>query len=151
MSNIKKYAPCLVRISVSLVFLWFGINQFLAPEKFYGYLPSWAVNYIGMHMAYVSQNIRILILINGLLEIILGFLLLLGVFTRVSALILSMHLFAIMLSLGYNDVAVRDFGLSMAAFSVFLNGHDFFCHDNNLKKRIRNKFLIKYLYFFDND
>ena len=70
-----------------------------------------------------------------LFDAFLGSLLLLGFFTRIVALVSSIHLLTISLGLGYNDIAVRDIGLSIAAFSVFLNGEDSLC----LGRRLRRK------------
>ena len=71
---------------------------------------------------------------NGTLEIVLGSLLLLGLFTRLCAFILALHLGGIMISLGYNDIAIRDFGLSLATFAVFLHGPDRLCWDVKQRK-----------------
>ena len=71
----------------------------------------------------------------GIFEISFGLLLLLGFYVRISAILLSLHTLIIMLSIGYNDVVVRDFGIALAAFSVFLNGEDEWC----LRKRLRKK------------
>ena len=35
----QKYAPLVLRIGLSLVFLWFGISQLVNPESFLGYVP----------------------------------------------------------------------------------------------------------------
>ena len=37
----RKYSIDIVRIAVSLVFLWFGISQIIDPESFLGYVPEW--------------------------------------------------------------------------------------------------------------
>ena len=134
----KEYSPVVLRISLSLVFLWFGLSQIFNPDMFLGYLPDWAVDYAGMmHMrfAIIPDSTYFLLFLNGTMETALGTFLLLGVFTRLSSLFLGVHLFFIMLSLGYNDVAVRDFGLALATFSIFLHGADKWCLD----KKIKNK------------
>ena len=109
-------AQILIRISISLLFLWFGLNQIFDPNSFMGYLPNFA-------LSFASQAI----LFNGIVEVILGTLLLLGIFTRIVSLILSLHLLFITLTLGYNDIAVRDFILTIVTFSIFLSGYDEWC------------------------
>jgi len=121
-----KSAPAILRLSVSFIFLWFGVNQLANPQWFIGYLPLWSLKIV---------SASTLLVINGLVEIVLGLLLLLGIAVRLSALLLSLHLLSITLSLGYNDVAVRDLGLTLATFSVFLAGDDRWC----LGKRIFHK------------
>ncbi|MEK6856700.1 MAG: hypothetical protein AABX49_01665, partial [Nanoarchaeota archaeon] len=67
-------------------------------------------------------------------EVVFGLLLLIGLFTKIVSLILALHLLVISFSLGYNDIAVRDFILSLATFSIFLNGKDKLCLDKKLFK-----------------
>ncbi|MGV8141380.1 MAG: hypothetical protein ACP5OA_04745, partial [Candidatus Woesearchaeota archaeon] len=64
---------------------------------------------------------------NVLFEIILGVMLLLGVFTRISALLLGLHLVMISISLGYGATAIRDWGLSIATLSIAMHGWDRLC------------------------
>jgi len=114
-----KYSPIIMRISIALVFLWFGFNQIFLPEDFLGYLPDFTSSF----------NPSLLILLNGCLEVILGIFLILGLFTRLASFILAIHLLGIMFSLGYNEIEVRDFGLIMAAFAIFFHGEDDWCLD----------------------
>jgi len=121
----KGYAPILLRITVSLVFLWFGLNQLFNASNWLGWLPSFAYS-LPIKPIY-------LILFNGAFETVFGILLIVGLFTRLSSLLLSLHLLGIAFSLGYNDVAIRDFGLALATLSIFLNGHDKCCLDSKRK------------------
>ena len=72
-------------------------------------------------------------LINGIFETIFGFLLLIGLYTRTSSLFLAIHLLTITISLGYNDIAIRDLGLTIATFAIFIHGKDKWCLDNKIK------------------
>ena len=78
-------------------------------------------------------SVQILIMGNGLIETVFGLLLFAGLFTRLSALLLTIHLLGIAVSLGYNDILIRDLGLSLATFTVFLNGADKWSLDNKIK------------------
>jgi uncharacterized membrane protein YphA (DoxX/SURF4 family) len=93
--------------------LWFGFSQLFNPNMFLGYVPI-------MFDAYAP----VLVTLNGVIEVVLGFVLLSGFLTRPAALILALHLAGITASLGYNEIAVRDFGLVLATLSVFLYGKD---------------------------
>ena len=123
----KKYGPIVVRLGMSFVFLWFGLNQIFNSEAWMIWLPQWAFN--------LPIEPTTFVLINGTFEVIFGGLLLLGLYTRVVALFLTIHLFVIAFNIGYNDVGIRDFGLALATFSIFLNGMDDWCLD---KKRNRS-------------
>ena len=125
--NYKEYAPIVLRISLSLVFLWFGFTSVFNYETLVGYLPEFAYS--------LEISLQSIMLLNGIFEIVLGILLIIGLFTRVVAFILFLHTLGIMFSLGYNAVAVRDFGLALATFSVFLHGADKWCFDKKLKNK----------------
>lgn len=121
----KEYAPVLVRIGMSAVFLWFGISQLLQPKNFIGYLPAFLLE--GPANAFV--------MINGGFEVALGTMLVLGIYVRPVALLLGLHLMVIMINVGYNEIGVRDFGLMVATFTIFLWGEDKWC----LMKRLKRK------------
>lgn len=125
-----RYAPLVLRLAMSFVVLWFGFTQLVAPQTFMGYMPSWMPMMSSMmHVQPVS-----FITFNAVFEIIFGFLLLLGFFTRITAFLLFLHIFFIGINLGYNDIAIRDIGLSFALLAVCLQGPDEWCLDNRLKK-----------------
>ena len=125
--NYGKYAPIFLRISLSAVFLWFGYASIFKYELLLGYLPSFTYS-----IPLIS--LREILFINGLFEIVFGLALLAGFYTRVSALLLSLHTLSIAYSLGYNDIAIRDLGIALATFAVFLNGEDEWCLDRKLKR-----------------
>ena len=115
LENIQPYAPTVLRVGLSLVFLWFGSQQLLHTSSWVGLIPDSVVSISGFSAV-------TLVYINGTFEVVFGLCLFLGFFTRISALLLAIHLLQITFIVGYNDVGVRDFGLSMATISVFLFG-----------------------------
>ena len=118
LSKAKTFAPAILRYGLGLVYLWFGISQLVNPGNFIGYLPGFLFN---------SGYAGTFVIINGVFEIIAGTLLILGIFTRIVAALLALHLIAITFDLGYGEVAVRDFGLAVATIVVFLWGVDSWC------------------------
>jgi uncharacterized membrane protein YphA (DoxX/SURF4 family) len=114
--NLKSYAPVFLRIGLAIVFIVFGIDQlFFNPEVWASYFPS-----------FFPANA---VFFNGIFDLILGLWLLSGIYVRISGLLASLHLLGVVAVLswmtgGYNEIAVRDFGLLMAAIAVFLNGAD---------------------------
>jgi uncharacterized membrane protein YphA (DoxX/SURF4 family) len=115
----KKYAAPLVRISMALVFLWFGFNQLFTPEAWAGFIPSFITD--------LGVDAKLMVLSNAAFEIIAGSLLLLGMGVRLMAVGLAIHLVGIAVSLGYGAIAIRDAGLALATFGVFLHGPDHLC------------------------
>ena len=137
----EKYAPLVLQMGLALLFLWFGISQLVDPTLLMGYLPQWAST--------LPVPPATIILLSSLFETIFGFLLLLGLFTRWAALLLFVHVLIIAFSLGYNDVAIRDFGIAVATFSLFLHGKDQWSMDTKVHSKLKNNILAKLLYPFD--
>ena len=81
----KEYGPIVLRISLSLVFLWFGLTGVFNTEQFLGYVPEFAYSF--------PISIENIVILNGVFEIILGILLIAGLFTRVVAFVLFLHVF----------------------------------------------------------
>ena len=124
-NNWKGYGAPLARIGIALVFLIFGIDQFIRPEAWFSYIPSSVLNYGITEGGFI--------LFNGLFDTLIGLFLLIGFFTRTASILAVLHLAGIVISMGYNDIAVRDFGLLIVALSVFLNGADKLCFDRRTK------------------
>ncbi|MFH1916379.1 MAG: DoxX family membrane protein [Nanoarchaeota archaeon] len=121
----EEYGRFLLRWSMALVFIIFGIMQVYAPTNWTGFVPAFVANILSP---------ATIVLINGSVEIFLGLLLLFGLYTRIAALILGLHLFGITLSLGLSPLALRDFGLSLATLSLVFLGPDRLCLDMRKKK-----------------
>ncbi len=112
----RTTAPIILRIGISLVIIWFGAQQLLDASLWVGYLPDWT------HALPISQIG--LVHLNGLFEVIAGLALLAGFYTRIAAILLALHLLEITYTVGYGQIGVRDFGLTIALLSVFFYGAD---------------------------
>tara|TARA_Y100000310_G_scaffold345545_1_gene466319 strand:- start:5748 stop:6200 length:453 start_codon:yes stop_codon:yes gene_type:complete len=145
MGKLDKYSHnshAIIRIVLSLVFLWFGTNQLLHTETWVSFLPEWVFS--------LSMNPSSIIVMNGVLETILGLLLLFGVFTRLVSLILGLHLLSIAFTVGYNDVGVRDFGLGLITLAISLHGQDSLSLDRKIKNsNLKNNILFRLGYIID--
>ena len=119
--KLKQYAPAVGRIGVASVFIWFGLEQLINTSEWVGWLP-WYV-YL------TSLSPTTLVHLNGLFESVFGFLLLLGLYTRLSASLLALHMAHIVTIVGYGEIGVRDFGIFMAALSTAFHGADNFSLD----------------------
>jgi uncharacterized membrane protein YphA (DoxX/SURF4 family) len=115
--QMRLYAPSVLRYSMSLVILWFGIQQFIDTQSWLAYVPDSAVT-----LTHLSTTT--LVYINGTIEVVFGTLLIFGWQTRIVALILALHLLDIMYIVGYGEIGIRDFGLAMGTFTIFMNGYD---------------------------
>ncbi len=124
--NTKEIAKPFLRIVLSLVFLYFGTSQIISPSNWASFVPGF------LTVGFSANN---WVIFNGILEITLGLFLILGLYTRFSAVILSIHLFFIALSVGFNPIGIRDLGLAFSTFVVFLNGIDKYCLDRKFIKK----------------
>ena len=59
----KDVAPIVLRISLALVFLYFGFNQIYTPDSWISFVPNWIV-FSGM----TPNN---LVILNGVLNLFL--------------------------------------------------------------------------------
>jgi len=117
---VELYAPSVLRYGMTVVILWFSLQQFLNAGQWTAYVPDSIVSI--SHMNAVT-----LVYFNALFELVFGLMLLIGWQTRISALLLSLHLFDIMWVVGYGEIGVRDFGLAVATLVIFMNGTDVLC------------------------
>src|SRR3989338_1409687 len=98
----QEYGVMLLRYAMAAVFLLFGINQLYAPTGWTGFVPGWVSGLMSASTA---------VIVNGCFEIIFGLFLLLGLYVRLSSLLLGLHLIGISFSLGHSSLAIRDLGL----------------------------------------
>lgn len=124
--TISQKSKIIMRISIALLFLWFGVSQLHSPSSWTGFLPDWTNS--------LSMSPSILIYLNGSLEITFGLFLISGLFTRISSLILGLHLLGIALSMPYSPTMIRDLVLSVVTIIVFFNGSDDLTLDKKLQK-----------------
>src|SRR3989344_3776981 len=106
---IEKFSRPILRLSMALVFLWFGSQQLTSPGMWTGFVPSYT-SFLG-----APQN---LVIENAIFELIFGTFLILGLYTRLSSILLSLHLFGIAMSIGISPTGIRDIGLALATLSI---------------------------------
>lgn len=99
-----------LRYGLGFVFLWFGFSQLHNPAAWTGFLPD-VITRIGI------SGVPF-VLFNGLFEVCLAFLLLVGAYTRLSAMLLGVHLIGIAFSVGMTAVGIRDVGLALATLAL---------------------------------
>ncbi len=124
----KTYAPTVLRIGISAVILWFGVQQIIDTNAWLPYLPSWTEG------LFISQTT--IIYLNGTFEILFGTFMLVGFYTRFVALILALHMFDVAYTVGYDAIGVRDLGIALSTFVIFLYGSDWFSTDTFFDKRV---------------
>ncbi len=124
----QNLSGVVLRVGLGIVVIWFGLQQLTDTISWISYLPSWTNNLPLSQMSFIY--------LNGWFEVCFGILLIVGFYTRIVAGALSLHLLGIVFSLGYNSIAVRDFGLTIALASISLYGPSKWSLDEFFAKEI---------------
>lgn len=118
----KTYSLAVPRIGLSLVYFWFGLQQLQNAQAWVGFIPE-------IVLKYSPISATTIIHFNGAFEVVFSIALFLGICTRLTALLLGLHLAHISATLGFNSISVRDFGIVMGNLFIVLYGHDELCID----------------------
>lgn len=105
----------MLRYAFALLFFWFGFAQLTDATSWIIFLPEWT--------GYFPIPAEMLVRINGLFEICAAVLLTLGVYTRVIAGFLALHLLGIAISIG-GATGVRDAALAAMGAALALQAPD---------------------------
>ncbi len=111
MSHRFDIGMLLLRFGLAAVFLWFGFSQLFDSLKWVTIVPDYAVNLLHLPPAMIVMG-------NGIIEVILGSLLAMGFWVRIVAFILALHLIPITLEMGFSATGARDFGLVLAMLAL---------------------------------
>lgn len=107
----QKFGMHLLRLGLAGVFLWFGFSQLIDSLRWVTIVPEWAVNLLHIPPAMI-------VMANGLFEIILGGILAMGFFVRTISFVLGLHLILIAFDFGFTATGIRDIGLVVASFAL---------------------------------
>ena len=102
-----------LRYGLAAMFMWFGFSQLFDGVNWVSWVPEWAPNLFHIPPAMI-------VLANGLFEVVAGTLLAAGIFVRPVAILLALHLAVITVEIGLTAIGVRDFGLTMASAALAL-------------------------------
>ncbi len=108
----QQIGSLILRLSMAGVYLYFGFSQLFDGAKWVSIVPEWVYNLLNVPPAMI-------VLGNGVFEVILGTLLAIGVWVGPIAIILAIHLFFIATTFEFSPTGIRDFGLSLATLSLF--------------------------------
>ena len=127
----KHYGTFVARIGIAAVFLWFGIDKFVHTINWIGWVPEWMQALIPMSMTNFMY-------VQGIIEAVIGLLLLIGYNVRFAGLLAVLTLAGVeiaMVGTGQTEMMLRDAGLLAASLSLFLTGSDCLSIDCLLKRQ----------------
>ena len=99
--------------SLAVIFGYFGIDKFINPLIWIGWIPPWMDGLLGM-----SKDVWLRII--GVVEITIALLLVIPVvrIRKIGTGIAIIYLLGILSQTGFNDLGARDFGLLMSALAL---------------------------------
>ena len=109
----KKSSFHVLRLGLGITFLWIGFLVFRSPEAWGSFLQPWAV-------ALLPVPLREMMIGTAYLDVAIGVLLVLNLWTWVAALVGAWHIAVVLITVGVNDVTVRDIGLLAATTTLTL-------------------------------
>lgn len=112
----NKLSFLILRLSLAIVFLWFGINKFVHPDYWINtWLPSWFMNFLTKFNLEALSFIYLL----GVFEIAVGLSFLLNIFIKLFAFFAILFLLLIIITNNLNEMLVRDIGILGGVFALF--------------------------------
>lgn len=107
----QEFGLHLLRLGLAGVFLWFGFSQLMDSLRWVSIVPDWAVSFLHLPPA-------IIVMANGIFEVVMATLLAMGFFVRITSFILGLHLLVIAFDFGFTATGVRDLGLVIASLAL---------------------------------
>lgn len=109
--NLELKPAAVLRFGLGLVLIYAGIHMFFDPLSWLGFVPAWLAGLI---------NAKTFLYIHAVAEFFLGLFLLFDWLTSLISFLVFADFLVIILFYGIDEVTFRDFGLMMAALSLFL-------------------------------
>lgn len=105
----------LLTAALVLVFGYFGIDKFLSPILWIGWIPPWMDGLLGLSREVWLKGV-------GIAEIVVAILLLVPHrrVRQAGAALAVVQLLGVLTQVGWNDVGARDAGLLLASVALFL-------------------------------
>lgn len=107
------FAFSVLRFGLGVTFLVIGYLIWQDPAGWGGFIQPWA-------QAYLLRSVEETMRATAVVDMVLGAMLVLGIKTWLASLVAALHLLIVLITVGFNDITVRDFGLMMASFAVFI-------------------------------
>lgn len=107
----RKTSFHILRIGLAITFLWVGVLIFKQPGAWGGYLQPWAAGLLPVPIEQAMIG-------TAILDIVIGFLLLIDSFVWLAALVGAIHLVIVLIVSGITDITVRDIAVLAGAIAL---------------------------------
>ena len=109
--SVKLSPVFILRIGLGLTLIYASLHMFMDPMAWLGFIPHWVNAVI---------NPQTFLIIHSAFELVLGVLLLCGWLLPGASLLVFLYFVSILIFYGVDDLTFRDFGLAMAALTLFV-------------------------------
>ncbi|HEY4715336.1 MAG TPA: hypothetical protein VIH31_02425 [Candidatus Paceibacterota bacterium] len=104
----------ILRVGLAITFLWVGILIFKNPVAWGQMVQPWA-------LALLPVSLKSAMLMNAVLDVLVGIFLLIDVQVLWASLLGALHLLIVLIVVGINGITTRDIGLLAGALALFVN------------------------------
>lgn len=115
-----KYSNLVLRLSLAIVFFWFGIDKFFHPDY---WINAWVPQSVSLFMANFNIRPIDIIYVSGVFEVLVGTSLVANIFIAPFSMLAILFMVSIMIFNGFSEVLIRDVGLIGAFLSLFFWPH----------------------------
>lgn len=109
-----KYSNLVLRLSLAIVFFWFGIDKFFHPDY---WVNAWVPQSVSLFAANFKIQPIDIIYISGVFEVLVATSLTTNIFITLFSSLALLFMGSIMFFNGFSEILVRDIGL----MGVFLS------------------------------
>src|SRR3989338_3779518 len=110
-----KYSNLILRLSLAVVFFWFGIDKFFHPDY---WVNAWVPQSVSLFVANFKIRPIDIIYVSGIFEVLVGISLATNIFIVFFSSLAVLYLGSIMIFNGFSEVLIRDIGLMGAFLSL---------------------------------
>lgn len=113
MMKLQNAALHIVRVGTGITFVWIGLLVFNNPEGWGSMIQPWAANLLPF-------GIKEAMITTAILDIVIGFLLLIDVFTAFAALLGALHLASVLVVVGITPGTSRDIAILASTIALMV-------------------------------
>jgi uncharacterized membrane protein YphA (DoxX/SURF4 family) len=101
----------ILRVGLGITFFWIGILIFKDPEGWGAMIQPWALDLL-------PAPVKTVMLSTAAMDMVIGFFLLIDVWTWLFALVGAIHMVVVLTTTGINAITVRDIGILSGLLAV---------------------------------
>ncbi len=114
MFNKTSAAFNILRVGIAITFLWISVLIFKEPESWGRLIQPWTLNF-------VSIPLKTAMIETAILDLIIGFFLLIEKYTYIFSILAALHLLVVLIVVGINAATVRDLGLLAGSIALIFD------------------------------